>query len=208
MIVRSDNMAVKLVKTEVVSFGDIILPTGAYKQNMLWADVVSIGEGNRGYYSHSLWPTHVRRGDRILFPQGSVRGAFRDVIIDQQHYEEILFVQERDAKLYLRDSEIYPLYDTLIGKKIEEETYDILSSGLYVPRNTGEDDSKNYCKVTIEKVGFGYVNDKGITTPCSSKPGYVAYINKWDLWEYQIGTDLKDTYVVMDEDDILCVTEG
>lgn len=207
MIVRSDNMVLKPVKSEVVSYGDIAVPTGAYKQNMMWGEVVAVGEGNRGYYSHKLWPVHVRRGDRVLYPQGAIRGAFRNVVLEEQHYEEVIFVQERDAKVYIRDGEIVPLYDTLIGKQIKESEFEVLSSGLYIPRGTEEDDTKNYCRVEIEKVGFGYVNDVGEVTSCSSKPGCVAYINKWDLWEYQIGSDLKDTYVVMDEDDLLCITE-
>jgi co-chaperonin GroES (HSP10) len=190
--------------------GSIVLPSTSAPPPLVWGKVLQIGPGHRGQRSKALWPTTLRTGDIVLYPEQAVQGAYDDMVVDGQRIPFLAFLNERDIALTVRDNEVLPLYRRVAGKLVEEEA-EVFTGAIWVPVGISEQrkNPADYCKVRIGAVGFGSRADDGRTIPLTVQVGDIVIIRKWDAWEYEMydGQAISGL-VIIDEDQVLAIDEG
>lgn len=95
---------------------------------------------------------------------------------------------------------IRPLYDRILVKRIEEDQK--TAGGLIIPDSAKEKPQEG----EIISVGKGKYNDAGTLLPLSVKVGDRILFGKYSGSE--VPKSLGDDYLIMREDEILCVVEG
>ena len=94
---------------------------------------------------------------------------------------------------------IRPLNDRILVKRLESE--ETTAGGIIIPDSAKEKPAEG----EIVAVGPGKLNDKGERVTLDLQPGDRVLFSKYG------GTDVKydgQDYLIMREDDILCVIEG
>jgi len=205
MKINGDQLMIKPMREALLKYGSIFMPETATKRMLIWGEVIGTGKGHRGYKTGNLWPMMVKPGDIVLFPRGSEKGLVQDITFEGVRYYELIFLDERDACLIIRDGEMLPVYNCIIGKVLVDETiYDVSEAGILIPKPK---DSIRFVKVKVEKVGPGGRSDDGTLIPCTAAIGDIAIIESYNAWEYQLGEDVKEGFVVMDEGLILALED-
>jgi len=93
---------------------------------------------------------------------------------------------------------IRPLADRVVIKRIEEE--EVKKGGIIIPDTAKEKPQKG----EVVAVGPGRLDEKGNRMPMEVKVGDKVLFSKYAGSEVKIGDE---EYLVMREDDILCVLE-
>ncbi|HHF58491.1 MAG TPA: co-chaperone GroES [candidate division WOR-3 bacterium] len=93
---------------------------------------------------------------------------------------------------------IRPLADRVVIKRIEEE--EVKKGGIIIPDTAKEKPQKG----EVVAVGPGRLDEKGNRMPMEVKVGDKVLFSKYAGTEVKIGDE---EYLVMREDDILCVLE-
>ena len=93
---------------------------------------------------------------------------------------------------------IRPLADRVVIKRIEEE--EVKKGGIIIPDTAKEKPQKG----EVIAVGPGRLDEKGNRMPMEVKVGDKVLFSKYAGTEVKIGDE---EYLVMREDDILCVLE-
>jgi chaperonin GroES len=94
---------------------------------------------------------------------------------------------------------IRPLADRVVIKRIEEE--EVRKGGIIIPDTAKEKPQKG----EVVAVGLGRLDEKGNRIPLEVKVGDKVLFSKYAGTEVKIGDE---EFLVMREDDILCVIEG
>ncbi|MGB9824204.1 MAG: co-chaperone GroES [Candidatus Hydrothermia bacterium] len=94
---------------------------------------------------------------------------------------------------------IRPLADRVVIKRIEEE--EVRKGGIIIPDTAKEKPQKG----EVVAVGPGRLDEKGNRIPLEVKVGDKVLFSKYAGTEVKIGDE---EFLVMREDDILCVIEG
>jgi len=92
-----------------------------------------------------------------------------------------------------------PLADRVVIKRIEEE--EVRKGGIIIPDTAKEKPQKG----EVVAVGPGRLDEKGNRIPMEVKVGDKVLFSKYAGTEVKIGDE---EYLVMREDDILCIIEG
>ncbi|HOP31998.1 MAG TPA: co-chaperone GroES [Candidatus Hydrothermia bacterium] len=92
-----------------------------------------------------------------------------------------------------------PLADRVVVKRIEEE--EVKKGGIIIPDTAKEKPQKG----EIIAVGPGRLDEKGNRVPLEVKVGDKVLFSKYGGTEVKLGDE---EYLVMREDDILCIVEG
>ncbi|HOK23304.1 MAG TPA: co-chaperone GroES [Candidatus Hydrothermia bacterium] len=92
-----------------------------------------------------------------------------------------------------------PLADRVVVKRIEEE--EVKKGGIIIPDTAKEKPQKG----EIIAVGPGRLDEKGNRVPVEVKVGDKVLFSKYGGTEVKLGDE---EYLVMREDDILCIVEG
>jgi len=93
---------------------------------------------------------------------------------------------------------IRPLADRVVIKRIEEE--EVKKGGIIIPDTAKEKPQKG----EVVAVGPGRLDEKGNRMPMEVKVGDKVLFSKYAGTEVKIGDE---EYLIMREDDILCVLE-
>lgn len=92
-----------------------------------------------------------------------------------------------------------PLADRVVIKRIEEE--EVRKGGIIIPDTAKEKPQKG----EVVAVGPGRLDEKGNRIPMEVKVGDKVLFSKYAGTEVKIGDE---EFLVMREDDILCIIEG
>ncbi|MDI6851231.1 MAG: co-chaperone GroES [bacterium] len=92
-----------------------------------------------------------------------------------------------------------PLADRVVIKRIEEE--EVKKGGIIIPDTAKEKPQKG----EVIAVGPGRLDEKGNRIPLEVKVGDKVLFSKYAGTEVKVGDE---EYLVMREDDILCIIEG
>jgi chaperonin GroES len=92
-----------------------------------------------------------------------------------------------------------PLADRVVIKRIEEE--EVKKGGIIIPDTAKEKPQKG----EVIAVGPGRLDEKGNRIPLEVKVGDKVLFSKYAGTEVKVGDE---EYLVMREDDILCIVEG
>ncbi|MEO0239506.1 MAG: co-chaperone GroES [candidate division WOR-3 bacterium] len=92
-----------------------------------------------------------------------------------------------------------PLADRVVIKRIEEE--EVKKGGIIIPDTAKEKPQKG----EVVAVGPGRLDEKGNRIPLEVKVGDKVLFSKYAGTEVKVGDE---EYLVMREDDILCIIEG
>lgn len=92
-----------------------------------------------------------------------------------------------------------PLADRVVVKRIEEE--EVKKGGIIIPDTAKEKPQKG----EVVAVGPGRLDEKGNRIPLEVKVGDKVIFSKYAGTEVKVGDE---EYLVMREDDILCIIEG
>jgi co-chaperonin GroES (HSP10) len=222
----SDHIAiVPRKRVDRITTRGIILPAETRDPFVVWGDVVAVGPGYRGRKTGAIHPVVVQKGDRVLYLREGVRNTFTKIEVDGVTHEAVQLIQQRDINLIVREGEIIPLNDYLIGTIIPSESefieldtpngkqrvagkfLDLGGKPFFLPNQIeeGKQESteKRPVKVRAIKVGEGRRTDNGSLIPPEINVGDTVLVSKYMAWEFILDDSDQETgYVVIKGDQV------
>lgn len=226
---RGDQVAVlPKQRVERVTKRGVILPAELRDPFVMWGEVLSHGKGHVSPVNGERQPMHVQPGDKILYLREAVRHTYERVTVAEVEHAAICIVQQRDINLVVRNDEIIPLNDYIVGKieKSEydfEEIYDKITRttyrayGKYIDIGDGKtlfmptqmvdekmvSTEKKPIRVRANYVGPGRRADNGKLIPLDLTVGDLILVSRYMAWEFMLDEKDDDTgYVVIKADQI------
>lgn len=199
----NDRVVIKREKDLVQKFGTIIIRDTKPKK-YAWGVVEEVGAGYASPNTGQVFDTVLKPGDRVLYPKGSCQSSTEHSLYKMGREDVIIdIVGERDVELYIRESEIIAMFNTVIGTL--NPIVERLVNGIVIPAFDAVDDTLVHA--TAHYVGFGRRAGNGAFMPMSVRKGDTFIINKWDAWEFVIAEEDRNGYVIVKENEIIAVLE-
>lgn len=226
----SDNVAItQAQRVDRYTQRGIVLPAAARDPFVLWGTIVAVGPGRCGPKTGIRHPMTVVPGDKALYLREAVRSSFDDVVVNGIDHDKVAVVQERDINAVLRDRQIIPLNDYVIGQIIPAEYdfetitmpdgskktwygkyVDVNGKQFFIPSVSEDEDKEKKetrpIRVRATQVGPGRRSDNGNVIPMDVAEGDIILVSKYMAWEFIIDdTKVDEGYVVVKSDQIFGV---